>query len=148
MTADQAKTLEQLRLLAGTGEFGVVVDHPSSQGLSALPIGDLALPAPIEVLPPNHSDDILKRVTTLERQGINTGEYASIANAVTTLRNEVAKRLTALEARMLKLETNDNTPPAELHQMKIEVQEIGQVFELIKGMIEDPTPVMVENDNG
>jgi len=143
MTSEQARVVEQIRILLMTGELTTNIQTLGRQA-SSLPLGDLSLPPPVEVLPPNHSDDIVRRVSALERMASNPQDHNAIVNSVTALRDQIGNRLHMLEARVGNLEVSASADPEVLNRLQIEVQEMGQVFAIMKGMIEDPTPVMVE----
>lgn len=139
MTAEQARVVEAVRILLASGQFESNVEVLGRQA-STMPLGDLSLPPPVEVLPPNHSDDLVRRVAALERSISSGNDTASMVNAVTQLRSEVAHRLTSLESRVTKLEMK----PDDLAQIRHEVNEMGEVFTAMQDMLNDPTPVMVE----
>ena len=146
MTAEQCQLLEQLRVLMHSGGMQTTNVVALAQQMGPVDMVDLSLPSPLEVLPPNHSDDLARRVAALE--ALPRGETIhSIINAVTTLRDSIAQRLAKLEARVTRLETNDNVPPAEINQMRQQISEMQTWVGGVKALLDDPTPVMVE-DNG
>ncbi|MEM9359476.1 MAG: hypothetical protein AAGB04_25100 [Pseudomonadota bacterium] len=157
MTADMVKALNKLIQAVPNLDQAPIALHAVNAPDPSL---DLSLPAVVqpqtEILPPSSMDNVIARLTALEQRANNTQDYASLLNALTAFRDKVSDRITALEARVAKLETNDNQRglPApdmsgEVNQLRAEVQQLNSVanensafIELIKGMVDDPTPVL------
>lgn len=157
MTAEMVKALNKLIQAVPSLEQTPIALHAVN---APDPNLDLSLPAVVQpqtqVLPPSSMDNVIARLTALEQRANNTQDYASLLNALTAFRDKVSQRITALEERVAKLEMDDNQRglPApdmsgEVNQLRAEVQQLNSVanensafIELIKGMVDDPTPVL------
>lgn len=169
MTAEHVRMLNQVydSLLVDNSNYEGVArlrnaDRTNLFGSSAPAVGEMSLPPSVEVLPPNHGDDLARRVVELEKRtaGVTTREHTDPMKAVTTLRDNVAKRIAEIEKRLAALEAkvvaNDNaigtaTAPEEVDALRREVEQLrvshdesAPLLELIQRLVNDPTPVFAE----
>lgn len=157
MTAEMVKALNKLIQAVPSLEQGPIaltaVEVPT-------PSIDMSLPAvaqpQTQVLPPAHLDGIIARLVALEQRSTSNKDYASLLNALTAFRDTVSKRITAIEERLSKLETSEGQRGLPAPDMSSEVAQLreqmnqlnsiatenSQFVQVIKGMIEDETPIL------
>lgn len=154
MTAEHARVVETVRLMLAAGQLETPAALPLGQQASTLPLGDLSLPPPkqqvLHPLPAGHGDDVLRRLQALEARSTSNADYASLAKAMTAFRDQVALRLDQIEKRLVTLEAAGNDSAAlkqEMAALRLELEDGRLANDLLQQILNDETPVMVENDN-
>lgn len=157
MTAEHARVVETVRLMLAAGQFEAPAATPLGRQASTLPLGDVSLPPPkqqvLSPLPSGHADDLLRRIEALEARSTSNSEYASLASALTTLRDSVANRVNELETRVTELEhaVLDNDSEAmqrQVSHLQGQMTEFGNIAKMLDEVLNDDTVVMIEHGNG
>lgn len=177
MTAAMARQLNECVEVLGIGGGAAVVKlhaHAPMQPQGAIaPVGaipklDMSLPAPAqpapaapaEVIPPDDIRNLASRLMTLERNATSLADHQNIIGMLTALRDDVAQRLLAIEARLGKLETETKMKPAglpapdpeldqirrELDALRTQQADTDNLVRAVNDMINDPTPVLQPTD--
>jgi DNA-binding transcriptional MerR regulator len=170
MTAEMVRLLyalrDQFNLAAGQAPRVVEIRPGANPAL------DMALPSPDgqaqreEILPPAEIQSLSERVANMEENGASLKDVADLMNALTGFRDAVGSRVKEIEKRLAELERKASKPAglpapdpaqeemrAELDKLKAEVaalepiaRENSETVQMIKEMINDPTPVLMPED--
>jgi hypothetical protein len=167
MTAEMVRLLYEMRdrMAVHLGEAPrVVTIRPGVENAG------MTLPPPAgqaqreEILPPADLAHLADRIARLEKSGASLEDVASLMNALTGFRDQVGQRITAIEDRIGALEKTISKPqglPApeqdqiwqEIDQLRNAVRELepiarenAETVQMIRELIDDPTPVLVPED--